>query len=260
MDNGLSLNNQITRSGSYQYIKLIDFVNDFILSQPDDSYVKNENPQRVLLFARKGLQELHFETLREIRSIELDVEANGQLFVPSDFVGLVRLSYVDSEGYARVMVQDETLSLGNKYLQDNDLKILLSDTLQPLLADRTESSKPKEYKIKCGCDSSDLLSSGEYVLDKKGGFIAFTKIPKSQTFLLEYFSDGLVDENEEVHKFAEEALTAYVFWNLIRNNRSVPKYDKDQARSEYYNQKRIADERLNPIQWSKIRAIYNDAN
>lgn len=242
----------------FQYISIQDFVNDFILSQGQDSYVVNENPTLVLFHARKGLQELTFNTLKEIKAIEVEMFSNGLIYLPSDFVGLVRLSYVDEKGNAHVLIKDDRTTLGSSYLQDHEYNLLLDHEDKPLEADRTESTRPKvkEVNFDLGCKDKNLLAKGDYVFDKANSTIAFLNVLPSELFLVEYFSDG--SNEDKIHKFAEDALYNYVYWKLISNNRNVPQNEKISARQEFYNSERIAKNRLNPLSWIELRNIYTN--
>lgn len=242
-------------AGVYQYTTLNSLISEFIASQGKDSYVATVEDYEVLYWMRSGLQNFSFDILKEIKSIELDMFPSGKVVLPKDFVGLVRFSYVDDKGQAHVMIEDERSGIAKSYLQDHEYNILLDHTYEPL-----EGSPPKSMDLNlvpvcAGCKPVDLLSSGDYILDKDAGTIMFTRIPKSETFLMEYFSDGLEEADEKVHKFAEEALYDYTYWKLIQRNRNVPANEKERARREFFNSKRLAEARLNPIKWNEIIQI-----
>lgn len=245
----------IPKPGDYQFITIKELVNDFMLTQGRDSYVSTEDRFMVLHWFRRGLQDFNFDILKRIKSIELDMFAAGKIVLPVDFVGLVRLSFVDENGQAHIMIEDERNSIAKSYLQDHEYEILLDNNGEGLEAESESSRNFEKVKVCVGCRPSDLLSSGDYVLDKEQGVIVFTKVPKSETFLMEYFSDGLEVENQRVHKLAEQALYDFVYWKLIERNRNVPANEKYRARAEFYNTKRLAHARLNPLRWNDIQKL-----
>jgi len=58
---------------------------------------------------------------------------------------------------------------------------------------------------------------------------------------LEYISDGRAEGGQtQVHEYAEEALSAFIYWKAVQRRRGIPRSEKLDARSEYYNQKRLA--------------------
>jgi len=47
-----------------------------------------------------------------------------------------------------------------------------------------------------------------------------------------------------VHVFAEEALRSYIYYKVIERKSNVPMGEKQRARSEYYNERRKANSRM----------------
>jgi len=52
------------------------------------------------------------------------------------------------------------------------------------------------------------------------------------------------DAINKVHQFAEEALTSYVYWKYIQRKRGVPFGEKQLAKRDYFNEKRLANARM----------------
>lgn len=52
------------------------------------------------------------------------------------------------------------------------------------------------------------------------------------------------DAINKVHQFAEEALTSYVYWKYIQRKRGVPFGEKQIAKRDYFNEKRLANARM----------------
>ena len=64
---------------------------------------------------------------------------------------------------------------------------------------------------------------------------------------MEYISDGstgLTGKDITVHVFAEEALRSYIYWKSIYRKRGINMNEKQVAKKEYYNQKRLARARM----------------
>ncbi len=62
-------------------------------------------------------------------------------------------------------------------------------------------------------------------------------------------SDGLSDDVNmiRVHKFAEEAIYAYVRFKLVYSQRDMPLYEKQLVKKEYVVAKRRAKHRLSSL-------------
>ena len=64
--------------------------------------------------------------------------------------------------------------------------------------------------------------------------------------VLEYISDGSTDDGSyELHIYAEEALRAYIWWKYIQRKRNTSGQDRELARRDWYNEKRLAIARFN---------------
>ena len=56
-----------------------------------------------------------------------------------------------------------------------------------------------------------------------------------------------------VHIYAEEALRSYIYWKSISRRRNLPPTEKIAAKSEYYNNKRLARARM--LNFTKSEAL-----
>ena len=77
--------------GTYQYMLLTDIVNNFLLAYVgDDKVINKVDRNEVVFHAKRGLQEIHYDALREIRGFEVEVPETLKLPLPHDFVSLVK--------------------------------------------------------------------------------------------------------------------------------------------------------------------------
>ena len=62
--------------------------------------------------------------------------------------------------------------------------------------------------------------------------------------MLEYLTDGLdnvdASSNVQVHSFLAEALKAYIYYAHIKYKRDYTATDKEMAKKDFYNQKRLS--------------------
>ena len=63
--------------------------------------------------------------------------------------------------------------------------------------------------------------------------------------VIEYVADEARSKDPSVHIFAEQALMSYLYYKIIERKSNVPANEKARARSEYYNDRRIAQARMN---------------
>ena len=70
------------RHGEYQYVTLEDVINNFIMGRDEDDYTSSTPRYKVLYQARRGMRELYYDVVREIRAIELELSPNLNITLP----------------------------------------------------------------------------------------------------------------------------------------------------------------------------------
>jgi len=273
--------NDPTQHGNYQYVTLNDLINDYMMSRDADDFTSTVPRYKVLYQAKRGLRELYYDVLREVRAIELDLSPMLTVVLPPDFVNYVRISWVGEDGQLHPMAMDNRMSIAQVYLQDNNYNLLFDDegcVLQddglPAGASPVDDSD-STIGSNCSCysvcydgflpnkDNSTVFTNGKFRLDPSAGLIQFGSDAKGKSIVLEYISDGLFTGCEgqpeaqiRVHKFAESALLDFIFYQLVKNRRNVPANEKHRARKEYYNSRRIAKRRINTLRFSDIKQVF----
>ena len=110
--------------GSYQYISLQDIVNNFMLMyQGNHELINNINRFQILFHAKRGIQELNYDAMKEIKILQLDVGNNSRFILPSDYVNWVRISQFRN-GVLYPMSENIQTNWSSAYLQDNQDRIL----------------------------------------------------------------------------------------------------------------------------------------
>lgn len=251
--------------GNYQYEKLEDLVNFFMLNYCGDNTILGPTPRRqVLGWMKKAIQQLSFNTLNEVRAVELELGDNLDIILTPDYVDYVRISWLDTvTGQFRPMSENTRANtVATSYLQDHLAKILFDDdgfilqgtsaseTINNNLIDNTSISETcREYCLATEDIAqqwgmrTDRNYNGTFNIDKRAGRIHFSSENAPRIIILEYVSDGLqyLDEDDiKVHKKAEMALYAFVKWNLLNVKMGVNAYDKRDAKHEYYTLKKNA--------------------
>lgn len=269
----------LSQFGEYQYSTLEEIVNNFMYEIDDESAIANVDRGRVAIFGKKGVRELYYDVVNEIIAIELDLNPALTIALPHDYIQYVRISWVDQTGKLHPLAVDNSLNLSQAYLQDNDYNFLYDnngDILKgthvqnlpensPILGENSDGLSNQEVYTffrspGFNVDRSKLFKNGSFRIDKTKGEIQFSSIVTGRTIVLEYISDGLFqreDSEIKIHKFAEEALYAFIYYKLIqRKSPSImPAREKQSARAEWYNMRRLAKKRISPINYENIRQI-----
>lgn len=256
--------------GNYQYVPLEQVINDYLANIDEDDYTANIPRHKVLFNALRGLRELYFDVLQEIKAVELELGNTLNVTLPPDFVNYVRISWVDAQGVLHPMTANRQHNMAVSYLQDNEYNIIFDATgcvmkgsgTRPDGTATVNSDELKSYGFASGytpnVNLSNFHKNGSYRIDKVNGVIQFDSTAKGKSIVLEYISDGLytacgeTEADISVHKFAEQAIIDFIYYNLIKQRRSVPANEKMRARKEYYNSRRIAGRRINTIRKDEL--------
>ena len=265
--------------GDYQYNTLKNIVNNFMYSQDNDSYASNVDRNRVVYHAKRAVQELYFDVVNEIIAIELELAPSLIMTLPHDYINYVRISWVDDCGKLHPLAVDNSYNLAQAYLQDNDYNLLFDsqgDILQGTPVQDRVGCRPNfpqafvedgisslvyPYYFESGpwnTNLSKIFKNGSYRIDKEQGVIQFSSDVDGRNIVLEYLSDGLFQKEDsaiKIHKFAEEAVYSYAYWMLIRMRRNVPQSEKQAARKDYFNFRRIAKRRIMPLRYEEVRQV-----
>jgi len=259
--------------GNHQYVTIKDLVNDFMFSQTDDSHVSNVDIDQVVYHAKRAVQELYFDVVNEIISIEFDLNPSFIIPLPHDYIQYVQISWVDLNGRKHPLAIDTRSNLAQAYLQDNnydylydsDGDILQGSHSQDMIADTDQSNYTDAQTVSTergapsfNLDRSKVFKNGSYVIDKERGIIQFSSSVQGRTIALDYISDGLfqrADSDIRIHKFAEDAAYEYIYWMLIKRNRNVPRNEKEAARRDWFNSRRVAKKRIKPTRYEEIRQV-----
>ena len=254
--------NDSTEWGNYQFVLMKDIINNFMAFYVGDGKVLDSVSRYDVIFhAKRGLQELHYDALRDIVALELDVPDDLQLELPRDFVRLTRLSWVDKQGRQHDILNDHKSSMPTAYLQDSDANIIFDDDGNPTTAISTvannrlnvnHNAEVDEYSSlsdeffggRFGMQTSIANINGTYNIDKNLGIIRFSSNIKAETVVIEYISDGLESQTESeirVNKMVEDFLYKYIANQIVSHKFGVQEYIvrriKKDAFSAYKNMK-----------------------
>lgn len=255
--------------GNYQYVKLEEVINNYIISRTTDDYTTSIPRFQIIHQAKRGMRELYYDVVREIRAIELELSPSLTVIVPPDFVNYVRISWVDENGHLHPMAVDNSMNIATAYLQDNNYELLFDSNgcvLQgsgvrenPSQSGRIDDFSCHQFEFRPNLDTSTIFNEGKFRLDRAAGVIEFGASAMGKNIVLEYISDGLFtgcegrpEKEIRIHKFAEEALMNYIYWGLIKQMRNVPANEKQRAKKEFYNMRRIAKRRINTLRVEDI--------
>jgi hypothetical protein len=101
--------------GSYQYITLKDIVNNFMLMYVgNNKLINNMDRYEVLFHAKRAIQEVNYDALKEIKVVELSVCDDLKIVLPPDYVNYVRISLY-KDGVLRPLSENIQTNYSNSY-------------------------------------------------------------------------------------------------------------------------------------------------
>ena len=90
--------------GSYEYVSLNEIINNFMLVYVGaDKLIPKVKKTDVIFHAKRGLQEFSYDTLKSVKSQEINIPPSLSVPIPQDYVNYVRVSWIDDSGVRRII-------------------------------------------------------------------------------------------------------------------------------------------------------------
>lgn len=236
-------------------ITVTEVVNDFILTLDGDDYAANVSDTLVHNYALRGIRDMGFDLMERVRSVKLSKNSNDTVDLPDDFVSLVKVGVVSGDGILRAMGENRHLNIAQAYKKDAAGNLMDSDG--DGVYDRVDASSSSSSNRDVLFDNYIYQNSvgqlygvgggfgvGEYRLDVDQNRIELASNASVSEVVIEYIADEARSTNPTVHVMAEEALRLYIYYKIIERKSAVPAREKARARTEYYNERRLANSRM----------------
>jgi len=274
--------------GSYSYITLNDIIDNFMVGYiGDGKLIGTVKKSDVLFFAKRGLQEFSYDTLKSIKSQELTIPPNLSVPIPQDYVNYVNIYWVDQAGIKHIIypttltsnpyrtpIQDgegiptqdnfernlQGTSIVNKRWRDNNLKNLNKE-----LEDSSFFSNIYGGGFgngfgtvggQYGIQPEIAQINGWFTINERDNKFSFSSDLSDKLIILEYISDGLAaDGDTRVPKMAEEAMYAYLSHAIISTRANQPEYVVNRLSREKTAKLRNAKIRLSNIKLDEFTQI-----
>lgn len=263
-------------SEAMNFVSLRQVIDDFIITMDSDDYISNVSDVAIRNIALRGIREFGFDVTNRVRSIKRSIDStNNTIQLPDDFVGIVKLGVVDSDGILRVFGENKNiaaarildgtattdseegpLAIGNNLINDRkDSKSATTGTTGG--GDDFDYYVFENYLFQGGIGRLYGLGGGrlpgEYRVNLDQNRIEIDTTDSYTEVVLEYMADEARSTNPVIHVYAEEALRSYMYYKLCERKSTVPANEKARARSEYYNERRKARARMD--NFSKEEAL-----
>ena len=219
-------------------ITIDEVVKSLLIQQGE--YTEHKYMQYLEL-AIRGLKELSFDVLMEVKVIKLSVNTNLTVDLPNDYVNYTRIGVCKPDGRIYTLGYDNQICLskgidacGDEVANDGKLGSTWIGNY------RNGESTGGVYGLGGGQNAN-----GYYRIDRENNQIALSSDVEQDEIILEYISDGSnVNGDTKINTLSEEALRAYIYWKSIQRKRNAAGQDREMARRDWYNEKRLARARV----------------
>ena len=276
--------------GGYAYTTLDDVITNFMIGYVGaGKLIPSVKTTDVIFFAKRGLQEFSYDTLKSIRSQELNIPANLSIPLPQDYVNYVNVSWIDGQGIKHIIypttlttnpyeipgqdtqgipIQDnvgeniDTTSITEDRWATNNLEQInaaQSNLTGMLLSDGLGYGGmygDNYFGQRYGLQPETAQVNGWFTINERNGKMSFSSDLADKLIILEYISDGLgYDADMKIPKLAEEALYAHISHAILATRINQPEYVIQRLRREKSAKLRNAKIRLSNIKLNEFVQI-----
>ncbi len=221
---------------SHNTVSLKAIISDFMLTMDDSDHTANVSDLAIYNIAKRGIREIGFDISKRVKTVKLPVEDNDTVTLPDDFVDICKVGIITEEGVIIALISNENITTlsatANTVGEDDEFDTLIFENYLH------NGTLGRLYGIGGG------HAPGHYRMNLEDNRIEIGDVSRLSEVALEYIADQGRGENPEVHVYAQEALTCYIYYKLIERKSGIPANEKARARSEYYNELRKARARL----------------
>ena len=277
--------------GNYSYVTLEDVVNNYIVGfVGQDKLIPRVNRTDVIFHVKRALQEFSYDTLKSVKSQELNIPPSLSVILPQDYVNYVRMSWIDKLGVQRIIYPSNNLtdSPYNLPIQDNK-GVPTQDnfgenlegtsiteerwaTANTNLISQTYDFQQYNQGLdwwgynwgyggywywgwgeQYGMDPQYAQRNGWFTMNEREGKVSFSSNLRGRLIILEYISDGLAyDLDSRVPKLAEDAIYSYLNHAILASRIGQPEYIVQRYKREASAKLRNAKIRLSNIKLDEI--------
>jgi hypothetical protein len=269
--------------GSYAYTSLNDVINGFIATYVGEHKLIGDVKRTDVIFhAKRGLQEFSYDTLKSVKSQELNIPPSLSVAIPQDYVNYTNICYIDAMGVKHpiypannlttspyeVPLQDESGQPTQDNIGDNLEANSITNDRWAAANDRLLSGNitAEDYWAyggyltgnpvlgqRYGNEPQYTQTNGWFNMNERDGTIAFSSNMKDRLIVLEYISDGLAyDLDARIPKMAEDALYAHILYSILASRINQPEYVIQRLKRDRAAKLRNAKIRLSNIKLSEI--------
>ena len=268
--------------GSYEYIKLDDIINNFIVAYIGaGKLIPSAKRTDIMFHAKRGLQEFSYDILKSIKSQELTIPPSLSIVIPQDYVNYVKCSWVDDAGAKHIIYPTRVTSNPTELPIQGDDGIPTQDAQgENNLAEQSKTEtrwkdrslttdlQPDDYRIprrdfllgqRYGLQPEEAQVNGMFTINERTGTFSFSSDLAGKLIILEYISDNLAyDADMKLPKMAEQAMYMHIAYSILSGRAGVPEYVVNRFKRDRSSALRNAKIRLSNIKIEEIAQVFRN--
>lgn len=231
-----------------QWIPLAEVVYQYI----DQAKLTGAEFRRLWTIGVRGAEELGLDVHGQVKSVKLMVNDNKTVNLPSDFIGFSKVGVFNGQGEVSTLRRNHGLT---GYKIDSSDRLSKNTDTTTSSTFRLQNLAYVNYfdgarYVNIFGAGAVLKSEGEFDIDEEQGILYLDNNYGYDYVVMEYLSSPADDVDYKVPFQVKEAVLAFIAWQDIMYmplGRRASMVDRQMRRKEYYNQKRLANFRINPV-------------
>lgn len=214
--------------------------------------------------AARAYEELHYDTLKNIKTVKLLVNSYKAVELPCDLMDIVKVGTPNGQ-FVRSLAEREGISRINNFDSNGNKTVFPSPTSDGFDLAMINGSLFNGYSQYTndkgqftgnvrGYADGDSSQTFRYVPERNE--IQLHEGISSSYIILQYITDGTsIDNATMITPYAKASIEAYILWKMKEANRTYSEGERDRARQLWMKQHSILRGRLNPISKETIMNI-----
>lgn len=231
-----------------QWVGLAELIYQYI----DQAKLTSSEFRRLWTIGIRGVEEIGMDVHSTPKTVKLMVNANKTVTLPSDYIGFSKVGVFNPNGEVATLRRNTDLTAykidsSDRLSSNTDDTAVQTFRLQDLAY--INYSEGARYVNVFGVGNL-LNSAGSFDISEDEGILYLDNLFPYDYVVMEYFSSPADDVDYKVPFQVKEAIISYISWKdieVLPTGRRVSIGDKQLRRKEFYNQKRLARLRVNPV-------------
>ena len=231
-----------------QWVGLSEIIYQYI----DQAKLTNAEYRRLWTIGVRGVEEMGLDVSSTPKTVKLMVKANKTVDLPSDYIGVSKVGVLNADGEVATLRRSPNMTayaidLSDRLTKNTDQTDVETFRLQDLAY--VNYYDGARYVNIFGAGSL-LNAAGTYDISEDEGILYLNNDFPLTYIIMEYFSSPADDVDYKIPVQIKEAVLSFIAWRdieMLPTGRRANLSEKQIRRKEFYNQKRLARLRVNPV-------------